>query len=349
MNWEIDLWGRIRRLSESARARLYVSNEARHGVILSLVAELSASYIQLRAIDEQLIISKRTLKTYQNSRDLFELQYRHGQVSSMAVEQARSQYETAAAKIPQLELEIAKTENAISILLGRNPGPIARGLPLAKLSMPQVPAGLPSQLLQRRPDILQAEENLIAANAQIGANLALYFPTVTLTGNYGQASKSLSTLFKASSNTWSIGASLLGPIYTWGNIAGQVLQAKAETKAACFAYRQTILSAFADVENALVSWNKLQKQYRAEKKRVLAYKNYANLAWHKYNGGYSPYLEVLFAQTQLYPAELEAVQTKAAIFISLINIYKAMGGGWVIEADKLTCVCAPPVRCKPKC
>jgi multidrug efflux system outer membrane protein len=348
VNWEIDLWGRIRRLSESARAKLFESNEARYGVILSLVAELSTSYIQLRALDEQLIISKRTLKTYKKAMDLFELQYRHGQVSLIAVEQTRSQYETAAAKIPQLEQEIVKTQNAISVLLSRNPCPIPRGRSLATLSMPQVPAGLPAQLLHRRPDIRQAEANLMAANAQIGATLALYFPTITLTGNYGQASKSLATLFKGSSNTWSLGTSLIGPIFTWGNISGQVLQAKGETKAACFAYQQTIIKAFADVENALVSWNKLQKQYLAQKKRVQAYKSYTNLAWLKYNGGYSPYLEVLFAQTQLFPAELEAVQTKAAIFISLINIYKATGGGWIIRANKLTCVCATP-GCKPKC
>lgn len=335
VNWEIDLWGRIRRLSESAQAQLFASSEARRGVILSLVAELSTSYIQLRGLDEQLIISKRTLKVYQKSKDLFELQFHHGQVSLITVEQARSQYETASSKIAQIELEIAKTENAISILLGRNPGSIARGLSLAKLRMPPVPAGLPCQLLRRRPDILQAEENLIAANAVIGANLSLYFPTITLTGNYGQASKSLSTMFNSSSNTWSLGASLLGPIFTWGNIAGQVMQAKGATRAACFAYQQTILRAFADVENALVSRNKLQKKYLAEVKRVQAYKSYTNLAWLKYDGGYSPYLEVLYAQTQLYPAELEVVQTKAAIFISLINIYKAMGGGWVIEADKM--------------
>lgn len=349
VNWEIDLWGRIRRLSESAQAELFASNEARNGVILSLVAELSASYIQMRAFDEQLIVSKKTLKVYQKSLNLFKLQYRHGQVSSITVEQVRAQYETAAAKIPQIELDIAKTENAIALLLGRNPGSIPRGLPLAKIRMPEVPAGLPCQLLQRRPDIIQAEGNLIASNALIGANLALYFPTISLTGNYGQASKSLSKLLTPSSNTWNIGSSFIGPIFTGGNITGQVLQAKASTKAACFAYQQTILKAFADVENALVSWSQLQKQYLAEKKRVIAYRNYANLAWLKYDGGYSPYLEVLFAQTQLYPAELVTVQTKAAIFISLINIYKAMGGGWIIEADKLTSVTLvqkPPVSLK---
>ncbi len=335
-SWEIDLWGRIRRLTEAAQANLLATDEARRGVILSLVAECASSYIQLRALDEQLTISKRTLKTYQDSVNLFELQHKYGQVSQMTVEQARSQYETAAATIPQIEFQIAQTESALSILLGRNPGPIPRGRTLAELTMPTVPAGLPSQLLERRPDLLQAEQNLIAANAQIGAAKALYYPTISLTGAFGMSSNDLSNLFKGPSNTWSYGGSIIGPIFTGGNIRGQVKQAEAAQQAALFAYEQTIQSAFADAENALVSRQSLEAQLTAEQKRVVAYKAYTRLAWLQYNGGYAPYLNVLYAETQLFPAELSAAQTQAATFISLVNIYKAMGGGWVTEADRMS-------------
>ncbi len=338
--WEIDLWGRVRRLSEAAQASLLASDEARRGVILSLVSEVAASYMQLRAFDEQLTISRRTLKTYADSVTLFEKQHKYGQVSLMTVQQARSQYETAAAAIPQIEIQIVATENALCILLGRNPGPIARGRTLAELAMPTVPAGLPSQLLEQRPDIRQAEQNLIAANAQIGAAKALYYPTISLTGAYGKSSNELENLFKGPSNVWNYGGSIIGPIFTAGNIAGQVKQAEAVQKAALSAYELAIQNAFADVENALVSRDKLGEQFAAEQKRVVAYKDYTRLSWLKYNGGYTSYLEVLYAETQLFPAELSATQTQAAALISFVNLYKAIGGGWVTEADKMT---GPPV------
>jgi len=335
-SWEIDLWGRIRRLTESARASLLASQEARRGVILSLVSEVAASYIQLRALDEQLLIAQRSLKTYDESVKLFELQQKHGQVSMMTVEQARSQYETAAAAIPQIESQIALTENALSLLLGRNPGPIVRGKSLVEISLPSVPAGLPSQLLQRRPDILQAEQNLIAANAQIGAARSLYFPSISLTGSRGASSEELSDLFHGPSRTWSYAGSIIGPIFTAGNIRGQVKQAEGVKQASLAAYNLAIQNAFADAENALVSNQKLGEQFSAEERRVTAYKEYERLARIQYNGGYVPYLMVLYAQAQLFPAELNAVQTNAATLIAVVNIYKAMGGGWIDEADRMS-------------
>jgi outer membrane protein, multidrug efflux system len=335
-SWEIDLWGRIRRLSEAAKANLLASEEARRGVILSLVAEVSSAYVQLRALDEQLEISKRTLKVYADSVKLFELQHKYGQVSLITVEQARSQYETAAVQIPQIEIQIVLTENALSILLGRNPGPMPRGRVLSEISAPEIPAGLPSQLLERRPDILQAEQNLVAANAQIGAAKALYFPSISLTGTFGTSSGDMLNLFKGPSNTWSYGGSIIGPIFTAGNIYGQVTSAKAGQRAALQAYEQTIQKAFADVENSLVSRQKLGEQSEAEIRRVVAYKEYARLARLKYNGGYTSYLEVLYSETQLFPAELSSVQARASTLIAVSNVYKAMGGGWVVEADKMT-------------
>jgi multidrug efflux system outer membrane protein len=336
-SWEIDLWGRIGRLSESARAELFASEEAWRGVILSLVASVASDYIQLLGLDEQLLISKRSLATYAESVRLFELQFKYGQVSQMNVEQARTQYETAAAAIPQIESQIAQMENALSILLGRNPGTIPRGKTVHELMLPPVPAGLPSDLLASRPDIRQAEQNLIAANAQIGAARALYFPTISLTGIFGFASSDLSNLFKGRpSRTWSYAGSFAGPIFTGGAISGQVKQAEAGREAALFDYELAIQNAFADVENALVAHSKLIEQLKVQERLVKAGSEYERLARLQYDGGYSPYSTVLQAEQQLFPSELNYAQYRASLFISLVNIYKAMGGGWIAEAEKLT-------------
>ncbi|MEO8675562.1 MAG: efflux transporter outer membrane subunit, partial [Casimicrobiaceae bacterium] len=256
-SWEIDLWGRIRRQSEAARANLLGTDDARRGVILSLVASVATDYLQLRGLDEQLDVAKRTLGTYSESVKLFELQFKYGQVSQMNVAQAQSQYESAATQIPQIESQIAQTENAISILLGRNPGPVARGKSIYDLALPPVPAGVPSQLLERRPDLMQSEEALIAANAQIGAAKALYFPAISLTGAFGTASADLSKLFTGPSRTWSYAGQLVGPIFTFGAVSGQVALAEAAQQAALYNYQISIQNAFADVDNALVANQKL--------------------------------------------------------------------------------------------
>ncbi|MCL5023145.1 MAG: efflux transporter outer membrane subunit [Nitrospirae bacterium] len=335
-SWEVDLWGRIRRFTEAARANLLASEEARRGVILSLVGSVAGSYVQLLGLDEQLNISKRTLETYAESVRLFELQFRYGQVSQMNVEQARSQYETAAAAIPLIESQIAQTENALSVLLGRNPGPIPRGKTLNELMTPAVPAGLPSDILENRPDIRQAEQNLIAANAQIGAAKALYYPTISLTGTLGFASADLANLFKGPARLWSYAGSFAGPIFTGGSVSGQVKEAEAGKKAALLGYELAIQSAFADVENALVARRKLIDQIQAQERLVKANSEYVRLARLQYNGGYSPYSTVLQAEQQLFPSELNYAQYRASLFISLVKIYKAMGGGWVSLAESAT-------------
>ena len=215
-SWEIDLWGRIRRLSESARANLLATDEGRRGVILTLVSSVATNYLTLRGLDEQLAISNRTLDTYAQSVRLYKLQFQYGQTSQMTVSQAQSQYETAAVQIPQIESQIAQTENALSVLLGRNPGPIPRGKSIYDLALPSVPSGVPSTLLERRPDLLQAEQTLIAANAQIGAAKALYFPTISLTGAFGGASAELSNLFTGPARAWNFTGQVVGPIFTFG-------------------------------------------------------------------------------------------------------------------------------------
>ncbi len=334
--WEIDLWGRIRRLTESARAKLLATDEARRGVVLSLVASTASTYLQLLGLDEQLATAKRTLGAYGESVKLFELQFKYGQVSRMTVEQARSRYETAAAQIPLIENQIVQIENALSVLLGRNPGPITRGKKLDALTLPVVPAGLPSQLLERRPDLMQAEQTLIAANAQIGAAKAQYFPTISLTGSYGGRSIELTDLFKGPFRTWSYSGAFVGPIFTAGAISGQVAQADAAQKAALASYQLAIQNAFANVENALVSSAKLGEQLEAQGRLVTALSEYAKLARLQFDGGYAPYSTVLQAEQQLFPAELNLATIRAQLYASFVGIYQALGGGWVNKADELS-------------
>jgi len=213
---------------------------------------------------------------------------------------------------------------------------VPRGKSIYELVLPAVPAGVPSEVLENRPDILQAEQNLIAANAQIGAARALYFPTISLTGSYGSSSSALRDLFKGPAEIWSYAGSITGPIFTAGQTYGQVKQAEAAQKAALLAYQSSIQSAFADVEDALVARRKLGDQLEAQGRLVKASKEYERLAWLQYNGGYTPYSTVLQAQQKLFPAELDWVGTRVSLFVSLGNIYKSMGGGWIREADKLT-------------
>jgi len=339
--WEIDLWGRIRRLSESAQANMLATDEARRGVILTLVSTVATNYLTLRGLDEQLAIAKRTLGTYGESVRLYQLQFKYGQTSQMTVSQAQSQYETAAAQIPQIESQIAQTENALSILLGRNPGPIPRGKSIYDLALPDVPAGVPSALLERRPDLMQAEQSLIAANAQIGAAKALYFPTISLTGALGSSSTDLSDLFKGPTRVWNYAGQVVGPIFTFGAVSSQVAQSEAAQQAALLNYRLSIQNAFADVDNALVANQKLKDQLAAQERLVAALRDYSRLARLQFDGGYAPYSTVLQAEQSLFPAELTLAAVRASVFTSAANTYKAMGGGWVTEAEKLTGTVGP--------
>lgn len=335
-SWEIDIWGRIRRQVESARANMFASYQARQQVILSLVASVATSYIQLRNLDEQLVISKNTMNSYHDSVVYFETQFKYGQTSQMTVAQAQTQYEIAASKVPQLQTQIVQTENAISILLGSNPKSIPRGKPIYDLKLPEIPPGLPSDLLTQRPDIMEAEEKLIAANAQIGAAEALYFPSITLTGFYGGASQELKNLFSGPSNTWSFVGTVTGPIFTAGAIYGQVFQAKALQQAALITYKETIQNAFADVEDALIARTMLVEQLAAQERLVKAAGEYEYLATLQYKGGYSPYFIVIQAQQQYFPAQLSWVQTRGNLLSSVVDIYQAMGGGWVGIAENMT-------------
>ena len=340
-SWEIDLWGRIRRLSEAARASLLATDEARRGVILSLVASVAGNYLTLRGLDEQLVVANRTLAAYGESLRLMNLQFQYGQVSQMNVAQVQSQYETAAAQIPVIENQIVQTENALSVLVGRNPGRIPRGKDVYQLALPTVPAGVPSALLERRPDLKQAEDNLIAANAQIGAARALYFPAISLTAAGGAGSAALNNLFTGPARVWNYAGALTGPLFTFGAVSGQVAQAEAAQQAALYAYQYAIQSAFADVENSLSAAQKLAQQLAAQERLVAALRDYARLSKMQYDGGYTSYTTVLQAEQSLFPAELTLASVRASVFSASVGIYKAMGGGWVVEADRLTGDSAP--------
>lgn len=347
-SWEIDLWGRLRRQTEAAQANLLATEEARRGVILTLVSSVANSYLQLRGLDQQLEVASKTKDAYAQSLKYFELQYQYGQTSEMTVAQARSQYETAASQVPLIQQQIVQLENALSLLVGRNPGTVPRGRTLAEMGVPGVPAGLPSQLLERRPDIMQAEQQLIAANAQIGAAKALYFPSISLTGAFGGSSSDLSDVFSSSAKTWNFTGAVTGPIFTAGLISGQVAQAEANQQAALANYQQVIQAAFGDVSNALSARQQLALQVASQQRQVDALRNYAKLARLQYDGGYSPYSTVLQAEQQLFPAELTLAQTRADNAAALANIYKAMGGGWVDQAAGMTRAGAsllqPPAR-----
>jgi multidrug efflux system outer membrane protein len=335
-SWEIDLFGRIRRADEAALAQVLSAEEARRGVILTLVTGMASGYIALRGLDQQLEISRATAKNYGESLRIFRLRYEGGTVSLMELAQIQSQYQQALAAIPLAERRIAEQENALSVLLGRNPGPIERGRSMDEMAPPAIPAGLPSSLLERRPDLRQAEQDLVAANAQIGAAKALYFPVISLTGALGSASTDLSDLFSGPAGVWSIAAAATAPIFTFGAIEGQVRAAEAVQVQALERYLQTVESAFRETNDALIGTQKSSEQAAAELERVKALREYARLARLRYDNGVSSYVEVLVAENDLFSAELGYVQTRADSLTQLINVYRAMGGGWVDQADAMT-------------
>jgi len=334
--WEIDLWGRIRRSTESARAQLIASEEGRRAVILSLVSNVASAYINLRDLDRQLEISRNTAKSRGDSYALFKERFAGGIISDLELSQNRSQYEEALASIPPLEKAVVQQENGLSVLLGRNPGSIVRGKSIDQLTLPAVVAGLPSDLLERRPDIRQAEQNLIAANAQIGVAKAAYFPTISLTGAFGSASGDLGDLFKGPSKVWQYSVPVTMPIFTAGKIAGSVQAAEAIQQQALLGYQQAIQNGFREVNDALAAQNQTGKQLAAQKSQVDSLRQYAGIARLRYDNGYTDYLTVLDAERSLFNAELAYTQTQGNLHLALVSLYKAMGGGWVRKADPLS-------------
>ncbi|HSN70308.1 MAG TPA: efflux transporter outer membrane subunit [Steroidobacteraceae bacterium] len=334
-SWQIDLFGRVRRLSEAAQARVFASEQARRGVVLTLVSSVTSSYIVLRGLDRQLEIAEATAANFEETVRIFEARFSRGIASEVELMQIRSQAQQALAAIPAFEQAIAAQENLLSILLGRSPGPIPRGKTLDELVAPPIPAGLPAALLERRPDILQAEQNLVAANANVGAAKALYFPDISITGVLGSVSTDVSDLLSSSASTMLLGGSVAGPIFTFGGISGQVDAAAAGSREAELAYRQTVLNALRETDNALTGSQKKVLEFEMQKLRVESLREFARLSTLRFDRGVAGYLDVLVAENELFAADLASARLQAERYVEVVNVYQAMGGGWVDLADSI--------------
>lgn len=333
VGWELDIWGKIRRLTEAARADLLAAEEGRRTVILTLVTSVATAYVELRNLDKQLEIANRTLESRKKTLDLFEMKFEGGVISQLEVAQIESEYEQAAVRIPATERQIALLENSLAVLLGQNPGPIPRGKTIDELILPQIPQGIPSDVLERRPDIRRAEQNLIAANAAIGVARSQYYPSISLTGLFGYASNELSNLAQQSANFWGLGADALGPIFTGGRISGEVRVSEAIQRQLLITYLQTIQTVFREVDDALVSVQKTRQELEAQGRRVAALQEYARFANIRFDEGQVSYIEVLDSERRLFEAELLYTQNQSNVYTSLVSTYKAMGGGWINEAE----------------
>ena len=327
--WNVDFWGKYRRATEAARATLLASEWARKAVTATLVANLATSYFQLRELDLELEISKRTFDSRSESLQLTRTLEQHGFNSLLDVRQSEQLVYTAAAEIPDFERQIAQQENAISILLGNNPGDVPRGLKIYEQPhAPEVPAGLPSSLLERRPDVRQAEANLIAANAQIGVARAAYFPQISLTGTAGFESPALADLFTGPAGIWTLAASLTQPIFEGGKLKSNVRLAEAQRQQMLLTYQQTIQGAFRDVSNGLIAYRK-NREFRIQQAHLLeSAQDAARLSHVRFKAGTTDYLEVLTNETNSFSAELGLAQAQANELIALVQLYQALGGGW---------------------
>jgi multidrug efflux system outer membrane protein len=327
--WTLDFWGQYRRATEAARANLLANEWARQEVVSTLVANVAAAYFELRALDLQLAISKHTLDSRQESLRLTRVLANGGATSLLDVRQAEQLVFTATAEIATLQQQIEQQENFLSILLGQNPGDIPRGQILTEQRQPpEVPPGLPSELLERRPDIRQAEEQLIAANAEIGVARAAYFPQILLNGTGGFQSSALSNLFTGPAGAWSFGASLTQPIFTGGKLRSGMRLAEARQKTAVLIYQQSIQTAFRSVSDALVAYRKT-REFRAQEELLFqSAQDAARLSHMRYSGGVTGYLEVLTNETNAFSAELAVVQAHQDELLALVQLYEALGGGW---------------------
>jgi multidrug efflux system outer membrane protein len=327
--WQLDFWGRYRRATEAARAQLLATEWGRRAVVTTVISEVAAGYFRLRMLDLSLDVSHRTLESREESLRLTQVREQGGVTSLVDVRQAEQLVFEARGEIATLEREIEQQENFLSVLAGDNPGGIARGRTLVEQPQPpSVPAGLPSALLERRPDILAAEQQLVAANAQIGVARSAYFPSIGLTGSGGFESTALTALFAGGNAIWSAAASLTQPIFTAGRTRSQVAVTEAQREQAVLEYQQTVRQAFRDVSDALVGYRKL-REFREQQALLHASADDARrLADVRYRGGAASYLEVLDADTRRFNAELGLADAQFQELSGLVSIYRALGGGW---------------------
>jgi multidrug efflux system outer membrane protein len=333
-SYYLDFWGKVRSMTEAAMAELFSSIETRRTVILTLITAVASTYIDILQIDEEILITKQTIDTRNQSYYLATVRFELGYTSKMEVDQALSEVEEATVKLYSLQIELAKREDLLINLLGKTSGKIKRGRSLNQLiSPPSVPTYLPSKLLEQRPDILAAEQKLIAANANIGVAKANFFPQMNLSGYIGTGTSTFNTLFSNNASVWQYGISILQEIFTGGKLTGELKLARAQKEELLHSYESTILKAVQEVNDALISHKIALEQEKLQKKQVDTLKDYLYLAGLQYQNGLTDYLTFLDAERKFFNAELNYAEAQGYSFITLINIYKALGGGWVIEED----------------
>jgi len=326
--WEIDLFGRLRKLNEAQRAVYFASEEARRDVRLVVLAEVAQGYFQLRALDADLEIAIRTVKSFQDTLDIFQHRFQGGAASGLEVARAQAALSNVAAVIPDLRRQIVAQEVALNLLLGRNPGPILRGDALAEqFDPPEVPTGLPSQLLERRPDLRKTEQTLISANANVGVAKANFFPIISLSGAFGGLSPQLSEL-TASGKAWSLAGNLAGPIFTAGRLKNEYRASLAQRNQAQIAFEKNVTQAFGEVSASLSAHQELAKAYQEQRSSVEAYRESVRLSLIRYDSGFASYLEIIDAEIQMYPAERAAIIYDLGRKLALVDLYRSLGGGW---------------------
>ncbi len=329
LSWELDLWGKIRRLNESAKAQYLATEEARRGVIVSLVSDVAMTYFGLRERDLELEIARGTRDIAQQNLKLVQLRHDRGVVTGLDVQQAEQFLYTATAQIARAEREVGQAENALSLLMGKLPGEVTRGKAVDDFGLPpELPAGLPSALLERRPDIRAAEQTLIAANAQIGVAKSYYFPQISLTGFLGGQSRSLMDLFTGPARNWSFTPSTIFPIFTAGQVKVAVRLSEAQKREMVIAYQKSIYGAFREVSDALIGYQRTREQRAQQERLVHASTETARLSHQRYEGGLDSYLQVLDAERNLFQARLGLAQLRLAELDAYVTVYRALGGGW---------------------
>lgn len=333
--WEIDLWGRIRRADEAALAQILIAEENRRGIMLSLVTSVARAYFELLDLDLETMIANENVASFQTSLDLFTRRSTGGVDSKLQVFRAQANLSQVASTIPEFQRLAAIKENQICLLLGRNPGPIARGKPFGEQAFPvEIPSGIPSALLERRPDIRAAEQSMVSANALIGVATANYFPQIGLTAFLGKVSPELSAFSSGTSNAWSVAATMAGPIFTGGRTKAEVDQAVAASNEARLRYEQTVRNAFGEVANSLVSREKLIEAEQQLKQQVSSLSSAVSMSRDRFDVGKASYFEILDAQQQLFPAQISLARTKLEQHIAVIQLYGSLGGSWNVATEK---------------
>jgi multidrug efflux system outer membrane protein len=333
--WEIDVWGRIRRANEAAQQELLATEEFRRGVLLTLVTGVADAYLTLLELDRELAIAHETATAFQETLDLFTRRTRGGIGNELQVSRAEAALAQSEATIPDLERQIVAQENAICVLLGRNPGPVPRGAPFAeRVDPPATPPGLPSALLERRPDVLEAEHTIASANAQVGVAIANFFPRIGLTALYGGQSTELTDIVKNGFSLWNIAGNAAGPLFQGFELLEQYHAQVAFWEQTKADYEQTVITAFSEVSNALTAQTRFAEARAAQQRAVLAYRNSVRLALIRFDSGLASYFEVLEAQQQLFPAEVALARFRLGQFLSVVNLYRALGGGWQLTDEQ---------------